>query len=168
MTFLLFTFALIQAVGAVIGAGGSVFAEIFYFRAIRDGYIDEAERAHLRVIATALRWGMMALLLSSIGLVLVDFIYVVPTQPALTSAYWVEMALALIVIGASWALSRKRISFHLGSAAAFTGWWLIALLVFGRLPALGFGAALALYAVSTVVIAIVLSYARMFGTRPAA
>ena len=167
MSFLLLIFALIQAAGAMIGAGGSVFAEIFYVRAMRDGYLDGAERAHLRIVASALRWGMLALLLASIGLVLVNFIYALPTQPAVTHVYWIEMFLALAIIGASWALSRKRVSFALGSAAVFTGWWFVALLVFGRLPDLGFGAALAFYVVVTGVVSVILAYARMVSTKPA-
>lgn len=154
-------FTLVQAAGAVIGAGGAVFAEIFYVRAIQDGKIDDAERAHLRVVADALRWGMLILLVGSIGLVLTDFVYLVPVQPALSHAYWIEMGLAFAIIFFSWALSKKVIGFSLGSAGVFAGWWLLALLVLGRLPDVGFGAAVALYIVSTAIISAFLMYARM-------
>jgi hypothetical protein len=160
MTLLLAIFAIVQAVGSVIGAGGSVLAEIFYIRAMQDGTLDAAEKAHLRMVADALRWGMLILLIGSIGLTLTSFVYDVPTQPALTHAYWTLMGLIFAVIFFSWALSRKKIGFLLGSAAIFCGWWYIALLVFGRLPALRFGEAVALYIVATALIACVLMYAR--------
>jgi hypothetical protein len=161
MNELLITFTLIQAVGALIGAGGSIFAEIFYVRAIQDGTIDDAERAHLQIIAEGLRWGMFTLLTGSIGLVLTDFVYVVPVQPALTTAYWVQMVLALAIIFFSWALSRHWVSFTMGSSAVFSGWWFMALLVFGRLPAMSFGASIALYVVACGLTAGLLAYARM-------
>lgn len=166
MSALVFAFGALQAIGAVVGAGGAVFAEIFYLDAIRDGVIDAAERAHLRIIAHSLRWGMLLVLLSSICLVLLNFIYEAWPQPALTAAYWTEMALVFVIIYASWAMSKRIISFTLGSAAVFSAWWYVALLVFGKMPALSFGASLALYAVSTAILFGLLLYARML-TKPA-
>ena len=167
MNALLFGFALIQAAGAVLGAGGAVFAEIFYLRALQDGKIDDAERAHLGVVALALRWGMLILLVGSIGLVLTDFVYVVPVQPALTHVYWIEMGLAFAVIFFSWALSRRKVGFVISSAAVFSGWWFLALLVFGRLPDMGFGAAIAFYIVLVAIVAALLWYLRMLTAPPA-
>jgi hypothetical protein len=160
MTLLFALFAMIQAVGAVVGAGGSVFAEVFYFEAIRDGKIDESERAHLRTIAEALRWGMILLLVGSIGLVILSFAYLTPTQPAETSAYWLQMFLAFTVLVSSFLLSRTYISFTLGSAAVFTAWWLIAFLAFGQLTSLSFGEGVAFFVVALAVIAAVLTYIR--------
>ncbi len=153
--------ALLQALGATIGAVGAVAGELFYFRAIRDGRIDEAEKAHLRGIAAALRLGMLVLLVASIGLVLVEYVSGAPAQPAFTLAYWVEMILVLLIIFFSWALSRKKVPFALGSGAAFAAWWVIALMVYGQLGFTSLGSALAVYVVSTAVIAAVLAYLRM-------
>lgn len=165
MTELLTTFALVQAAGAAIGAGGAVFAEIFYLRAIQDGKIDTAERAHLLIIVRGLKWGMILLLVGSIGLVVTAFAYAVPVQPAETHAYWVEMGLVFAIIFASWALRRKLMGFMLSSAAIFTGWWFLAFLVFGRLPSMSVGEAVALYLVTTTLIMVMLLYARMLMTR---
>lgn len=163
---LLFTlFAMIQAAGAVVGAGGSVFAEVFYFEAIRDGRIDEGERAHLRTVAEALRWGMILLLVGSIGLVILNFAYITPVQPALTSAYWLQMFLAFVVIAFSALLSRGRVSFTLGSAAVFTAWWLITFLAFGQLTSLSFGEGIAFFVVALAIIAALLSYMRSLITK---
>lgn len=161
----LYILATLQATGAVIGAGGAVWAELYYFKAMKDGHVSKAERAHLAIIAHTLRVGMMLLLLSSIGLVLAAFIAESPAQPALSPSYWTEMALALLIITVSWALSRNRISFVLGSAAGFTAWWFIVLLALGQMNALSFGASLASYVVATAVIMLILSYARMLTAR---
>ena len=42
-----------QALGASIGAFTAVWSELAYVRAMRDGKIDVAERAHLRSIAVS-------------------------------------------------------------------------------------------------------------------
>lgn len=157
---LLYLFVVLQAIGAIIGAGGAVLGELSYFRAIRDGRIDRAERDHLSVIAGALRFGMLILLCSSIALVLVAYIYSSPLQLAYTAGYWALMTFALAVIAASWALARRKIAFWLGSAIAFTGWWMMALISLGRFPALGFGATLLFGIVAGVVIAGILGYLR--------
>jgi uncharacterized membrane protein (DUF485 family) len=59
------------------------------------------------------------------------------------------------------AMARKRMHFTLGSAIIFTAWWYIAFLTLGQLPALSFGASIALYVIATGLIAGILAYARM-------
>lgn len=161
MATLVFILILCQALGATIGAVAVVWAEIAYVRDMRDGKIDTAERAHLRAIAHGLRFGMTLVLVSS--LVLVGLAYVLHTsrQPASTSSYWLLIVLALLITFVSWALSRKRISFALGSAVAFTGWWFLALLTFGQIPELSFGAAVAFFVISTAIFYVLLQYARL-------
>ncbi|HQT82960.1 MAG TPA: hypothetical protein PLW99_02315, partial [Candidatus Paceibacterota bacterium] len=120
-----------QALGALAGAFAVVWGELAYVRAVRDGTIDAAERAHLRVIAKGLRWGMLLLLLSSLGLIIIDYVLRSPLQPALSTSYWMLITLVFLIIGASWALSRRRVSFSLGSAFLFAGWWFLAYLTLG-------------------------------------
>ena len=160
MEILVVIFVILQAIGAIMGAGGAIFGQLAYFRAIKDGRIDRAERDHLRIIANGLRFGMMLLLISSIALVLAAFINSDPLQPALTSSSWILMTLALVVIWASWALSKRRLPFWLGSAIIFTGWWMIALLAFGRFPNIGYGPTILFTIVAGGIIAAVLAYAR--------
>ncbi len=165
MQLLLSTFALVQAVGAIVGAGGSVVGELSYLKAMQDQRIDHAEAAHLRLIAKALRWGMALVLIGSIGLVVFDYGAGAVLQPGLTTSYWLEMTFVLLIIAASWALSRRRVAFWLGSAAAFAAWWYLALLDLGRAPALSYGASLAAYVVASAIIAAILAYARMLTSR---
>lgn len=150
-----------QALGAGIGTFTAMWSEFAYIRAMRDGKIDTAERAHLLVIGNGLRFGMMLLLLSSLGLVITAFLLGGTLQPAMTVSYWTLIVLAFLIIGISWALSRKQISFMLGSAAVLTAWWLLAYLTLGLLPANSFGSAIALFVVFTAVVYVILYFVRL-------
>lgn len=150
-----------QALGAVGGAASAVWGEIEYARAIRDGNIDAAERAHLKSIAHGLRYGMSLLLVSSFGLVVVAYELSASVAPALTASYWAFISLSLLIVAVTWALSKKRLSFAVGSASAFTAWWFLAYLTLGQFPQLSFGASIALYVVSTAILYALLRYARV-------
>ncbi len=153
-----------QALGASIGACMAVWSEIAYLRSMRDGRIDVAERAHIRVIARGLRFGMSLLLLASLGLVIAAYAFSAAPQPALTPSYWTLIALALLVISVSWALSRRHVSFALGSATIFTAWWFLVYLSFGWLPPLSFGAAVMSFVIATAIFYGVLQYARLLAS----
>lgn len=154
-----------QALGASVGAITAVWSELAYMKAMRDGQIDTAERAHLDVIAHGLRYGMTLLLLSSFGIVVVAYLEGHTLQPALTPSYWTLITFALIVISVSWALSRGHVSFNLGSASVFTAWWFIVFLSFGMMP-LSFSATVMSFVVTTAVFYAVLYYARLLTSRP--
>jgi len=149
-----------QALGAFVGAFTAVWSEIAYVRALQDGEVDRAERAHLDVLAKGLRFGMTLLLLASFALVVLGYVLHVSQQPALSASYWTSILLAFLVIGTSWALSRRHVSFAFGSAVVFTSWWFLAYLTIGQLPALSFGAATAFLAVTTAIFYAVLRIGR--------
>ena len=149
-----------QALGALIGAFTAVWSEMMYIRAMRDGRVDTAERAHLDGIARSLRFGMTLLLLSSFALVIVDYELRLPLQPALSPSYWISITLALLIIIVAWALSRRFITFALGSAVVFTSWWFLVFLTVGQLPVLSFGAAISSLVVVTAIFYALLEYTR--------
>lgn len=154
-----------QVFGAFIGAASAVWGEIAYLRAIQDGEIDKAERAHLRSLWFGLYFGMTLILLSTFGLVIAAYEAQSAAQPALSQNYWILVLFALFVIGVSWALSQRRISFLKGSALVFTAWWFLAYFTAGWFPALTFGAAIAFYAVIAVVFYGILKNVRQFALR---
>jgi FtsH-binding integral membrane protein len=160
MTALVISLVFCQALGALTGAFSVVWGELAYVRAMRDGRLNRAEREHLDHIARGLRFGMTLLLLSSFALVVVAYVAHAATQPALMANYWILIALALLVTGVSWALSRGRISFRLGTATAFTGWWFLAFLTLGQIPPLSFGSAVAFFVVATAIFYVLLWFAR--------
>lgn len=149
-----------QALGALVGAFTAVWSELAYVKATRDGRVDGAERAHLDIIAHGLRYGMTVHLLASLGLVVVAYLEQNALQPALTASYWTLIALALLIITVSRALSKKRLAFKLGSASIFTAWWFLVFLSFGWLP-LSFGAAVMSFVVAAVIFYALLYYARL-------
>ena len=150
-----------QALGACIGVCMTMWGEFAYVCAMRDKKLDTAERTHLHFIAHGLRFGMTLLLLASFSLVIIAYVLHESLQPAVTASYWIFIIFALLTIGISWALSRRRISFALGSAAVLTAWWLLFYLTFGLLPVRSFGSAVALYAVLTAVVYAALHYIRL-------
>lgn len=152
-----------QALGASVGALTAVWSECAYVKTMRDGKIDSAERAHLTIIAHGLRYGMTLLLLASFGLVVVAYTQHAPLQPALSPSYWTLIALALVVINVSWALSRRRISFPLGSASLFTAWWFLVYLSFGWLP-LSLSTAAIFFIVAAAIFYGVLFFARLLAS----
>ncbi len=157
ISFLLFC----QALGALVGAIGALWSEFSYIRAIQDGKLDTAERTHLDIIARGLRFGMTLLLLSSLGLVITAYISGSTPQPALTPAYWTLILFALLIIWITSALSRKHISFALGSASVFTAWWFLTYLTLGWLSPLSFGSSIALFVVAAFIIYGILHYLRL-------
>ncbi|OGG78325.1 hypothetical protein A3A36_00815 [Candidatus Kaiserbacteria bacterium RIFCSPLOWO2_01_FULL_52_12b] len=161
MTTLVYFLVFCQALGALLGTLMAIWGELAYVRSMRDGNIDHAERAHLHAIARGLRFGMSLLLFSSFALVVVMYVLQASQQPALTESYWTFIALVFLVIGASWALSRKRISFALGSAVAFTAWWFLTFLTSGQLPTFSFGATVALYVVGVAILYALFHYTRL-------
>lgn len=163
MTTLVSFLVFCQAFGAIVGAVTAVWGEMAYVKAMRDGKVDVAEHKHMDIIAHGLRYGMTLHLLASFGLVVIAYINQNTLQPALTASYWTLIALALIVISVSWALSRKHVSFKLGSASIFTAWWFLVYLSFGWLP-LSFGAAVMSFVVATAIFYALLYYARLLSS----
>jgi hypothetical protein len=159
------TLVVCQALGALVGTVSAVWGELAYVKAMRDNAIDTAERAHLDTLAHGLWVGMSILLSASLALVVLAFVQDATLQPALTPVYWSFMSLALLVTLLVWALSRRRVSFPLGSAAILTAWWMLLYMALGRFPELGFGAVIATYVVATALMYAVLQYARFLAWR---
>lgn len=161
MLALTYLLVMLQAIGAGIGACMAVWGESAHIRALRDGRVDDAESAHLRAIARGLRYGMVLVLLSSLGLVILSYLSHTVVQPALQSSYWMLIWLSIVIIMASWALSRKHLSFALGSAILFSGWWALVFVATGQIPPVTFGASIGLFIVVTGVFYGLLGYARI-------
>ena len=150
-----------QALGALIGVAACVWGELSYLHAARDGNIDHAERLHLNMIAHALRYGLTLLLVASFTLVVLAFMAHGTPQPAMTSSYWMLTGLMFLLIYASWARSKKKLSFPLASAIIFSAWWFVLYFSFGQIPALSLAATFVFFVVATAVFYGTLQYARM-------
>lgn len=155
-----------QGLGAFVGAVSAVWAEISYIRAMRNGHLDRAERVHLKVLGHGLRYGMALLLLSSLGLVITAYLQHAVMQPALTSDYWIVVTFAILIIALTWALSRNRISFALGSVAASTAWWALMYLAYQHASSVSYGDALATYVIATGILYALFFYVRFLLAHP--
>lgn len=161
MTELVLLLLFFQTLGAFVGAITAVWGEFAYLRAMRDCRLDSAERIHLDIIARGLRYGMTLLLVSTLGLVIASYLLHIAVQPALTPVYWTLMFLSFLIVGLSWALSKKHVGFKLGSVSIFTAWWFLAYLATGVLSPLSFGSAVALFIVAVAVMYGLFYYLRL-------
>jgi hypothetical protein len=118
----------IHSLGAMLGAGGITYAEVFYTKAVADGHVDRKERDYFARSYFALRYGMTTVLLTGLALIIVQ--YFLPNSPdeVLYAPLWMQNTLALIVTFAAWALSRDFIPWWAGSSIAFAGWWMLLIL----------------------------------------
>lgn len=155
-------FVYTQALGALGGALAAVWGEIVYVRAVEDDCVTTAERTQLHVVAASLRYGMGMMLISSLALVVISYHSGAALQPALTGSYWLFMVLALGVVYIAKRMSEGRMAHLTGTAVLFATWWFLAYLSFGLVPALPFGALVALYLFASVVLFGVLQYVRTF------
>lgn len=74
MTIFISLIAILQTFSVSLGVGTSTLAIINFFVAIADGKIDETERKMMGVVYVALRVAMIAILVTTLGLVALEFI----------------------------------------------------------------------------------------------
>lgn len=115
----------LHTIGASIGAIGALYAEICYLRAINTDLGAELERQWFTTTFNALAGGMFLVLLSSIGIVIVQYLVPGGPQYVFHSALWMQYSLSVIVIFAAWFLSRRAFPWWFGSSLIFSGWWML-------------------------------------------
>lgn len=163
MSLALITFLwIVHTLGAALGAGSIAFAEVFYAKATADGKVDEREREYLRTTFFALRFGMTTVLLSGIVLILVEYAAPELPQGVLFTPIWFQNTLALAAIASGWGLSRSRIPWWLGSAAAFSAWWMMLVIDAWRTIPFNYFTLIILYVIFVFVTAGAFSYLRIF------
>jgi len=112
-----------HVVGTVLGVGGATMAEIFYLKAMRDdGKIDEKEGGFLKVVYSVLRWGMVLLVLSGFGFLILYRIQGVEER-LYNPRLWAKLVLTLIIVINALLLQTRKISFPWGSAISLTSWY---------------------------------------------
>jgi small-conductance mechanosensitive channel len=118
----------LHTIGAVLGAGGVTFAELLYAQGIADGKIDASEEKHIRATFFSLRWGMSLLLISGVGLIVVEYLLPNTPQHVMLTPFWVMNTLTVVILLFGFLLSRRTISLWLGGSVALTSWWMILIL----------------------------------------
>ena len=152
---------MVHALGAALGAAGVTFAELFYTRAVVDGKINTCEKEHIRHTLWALRWGVMVVVLSGIALVTVEYFLPNSAQTVLTVPFWMIHTLTVIVIIFGFLISRSLVPWWIGSAAAFTAWWMMLALHGWRTIPMSYLALLIAYILLTLFVAAMFHYVRV-------
>jgi hypothetical protein len=100
MTFLLGTLAIIQGYAISLGVGASTLAILNFFVAIADGKIDDTERRMMGVVYVVLRVAMVVILLSTLALLHLQFVY--NGLNSITMLQWGQViALAILFFNAA-------------------------------------------------------------------
>jgi hypothetical protein len=162
---LISAFGLLHTLGAVIGTAFTTFAEAFYTRAAADDRISHHERKYLRRMFRGLKFGMLLVLCSGIGLIVCE--YLVPSAPetVLTAPFWAFQTLTYVVIILGWLLSKDKAPWWFSSAAILVGWWMILLIDLGLLNPFGYIELMLSYIFTTFIVAGLLHYFRVWARR---
>jgi hypothetical protein len=155
---------LVHTLGAALGAAGITFAEVLYLKASADGRIDRRERDYVRSAFWALKWGMGAVLLSSIAVIFAQYA-AGGEQLVLLPAFWASLTLALVILLCGYELARKRIPWTVATGFGFAAWWAILVIDAWRGIPLGYVSILLSYLVFAFLSMGAWGYARMFVTR---
>jgi hypothetical protein len=154
--------ALLQTFGALIGAGMTTFAEIFYIEAAADGKIDHHERKYLRRMYNSLRFGMSVVVISGIALIVLEYLVPDAPQDVLVAPFWALETLILIVVLLGRSISEKVSEWWVASSAVLAGWWMILFIDLGFANSFGYIQILVLYMFLTFLFASLFGYARVF------
>lgn len=123
----------VHALSALLGASSITVAQWKYFRARRDGHIDEGERAHLVILFFSIRYALIAFVIAHIILGLLLLITQQMFIGRFLEIYLFEFGIAVVLAVTSWLRFHARIPFWAGSAISFVGWWYLAEIYLGYL-----------------------------------
>lgn len=82
----------VHVLGAVIGAGGALYSDVIFFKALKDKRVDKMELSILRTISVLVWCGLIALILSGTALFFTD-----PARYMASSKFVAKMAIVLVV-----------------------------------------------------------------------
>lgn len=118
----------LHTLGALLGAGSVTLAEWWYLHGVAHGKLDAVETRHIKSTFFGLRWGMSLVLLSGLGLIVVEYFLPEVPQHVLFTPFWMTNALTVLILILGFLLSRKLVPLWFGGSASFTAWWMIVLL----------------------------------------
>lgn len=115
-------------IGTILGVGGATFIEVHLNMALRDGKMDEYDRAILGKDFLLTRIGMAIGLITGIGFVIE---YIVNNQffRLIDGIFWAKMLIFLIIVINAYLLHKHKIGLYWGSAFSFVSWWTV--MIFG-------------------------------------
>ena len=107
--------------GAVLGAGGAVFAEIFLLKSLRDGEVDPTESSFMKAAYAVIRAGLAILILSGFGFLLL-FRLSGNEEALLSPVLWAKLSIVIVILVNAVLLQTRRIPLAAGSALSLSSW----------------------------------------------
>ena len=107
---------IIHLIGTVLGVGGATFAEIFYFKAKKDGVIEPLEVDYLRTAYFVLRIGLFILIISGFGFLLF-YRLIGAGEVLLNQKLWAKLGIVVILVFNAFLIQAKK--FQCGLALRF-------------------------------------------------
>lgn len=115
-------FILLHVFGTILGVGGVTFALIFQRRALADGTVDPSEGAFLGITYTMLRIGLVLLVLSGFGILLLARLED-HAERLYSVRLWLKMGLTVVLLANTIVFALRRIPDWLAHAVSITGWY---------------------------------------------
>ena len=109
-------------IGTALGVGGATLGEIFYLKSERDGKVDPHENEALRTIFYMLRVGMVILILSGFGYLILLRLEG-HTAPLLGARVWAKLTIILILLFGVVAWHARKVPMWIGSAVSLASWY---------------------------------------------
>lgn len=116
-------------IGTVLGVGGATMIEAHLGAALRDGKMDDTEKAFMAKNFLVTRIGMVLAILTGIGFVA---IYIIngATHRLTDGMFWAKMSVVMIIVVNAILLHKHKIGLYWGSAFSFVSWWAALLMGF--------------------------------------
>ncbi|MCF7815962.1 MAG: hypothetical protein K9M10_00920 [Candidatus Pacebacteria bacterium] len=158
-------------IGTIIGVGSATMLESHLGKALKDKLVSEDERAILGVDYRAMRVGLVIIILSGFGFLLLDK-FEGKTMYLYSPYLWAKLTFVMVILANTLLLQAKSINLYWGSTFSFVSWWsaaLVGMFVTHRLRFDFFGdgqfitvfaSLMSLYVVAVIVGAIALNFFR--------
>lgn len=121
-------------IGTALGVGGATLAEIFYLRSSRDGVIDTEEAGFLKTTYRVIRVGMLLLVLSGFGYLLLARI-AGATEVLYGPKLWAKLTIIFVLLAGVLLWQARKVPMWLGSPVSLVSWY--AALILGVWRGLG-------------------------------
>ncbi len=109
-------------IGTVLGVGGATFAEVFYRKALKDGAVDETEGSFLGTTYRVLRIGMVLLVLSGFGYLLLTRLSG-RTEHLYDPRLWMKLTMTVVILVNALLMALRKIPPWFGAAISIVSWY---------------------------------------------
>ena len=112
----------LHIIGTIIGVGGATMIELHVSQAFKDKTMSQDERSILAIDYRMVRIGLVTILLSGFGFLLLDK-FEGHTQYLYSPRLWAKMLMVGLIAMNTLLLQAHMINLYWGSALSFVSWW---------------------------------------------